>query len=217
MREVVLDTETTGLSVSDGDKITEIGCVEIIDKKVTNRTYHVYINPEREVSKQAANISGLTFGFLKQFKVFKDEYLGFLEFIRDDRLVIHNATFDIGFLNHELSLVGADRISTDRVIDTLAMAKAKYPGSPATLDALCRRFAIDNSVRLKHGALIDAELLASVYIGMSIELRQNELFTGRKRRSGLNARPKYEIPDRVFEASEAELRAHEECMKKIKN
>jgi DNA polymerase-3 subunit epsilon len=218
MREIALDTETTGLSTADGDRITEIGCVEIIDKKITNSTYHVYINPEREVSREATNISGLTFDFLKQFKTFKDEYMGFLDFIADSRLVIHNAPFDIGFLNYELSLVGAGPINPDAVLDTLAMAKVKYPGSPATLDALCRKFSVNNSMRLKHGALIDAELLAEVYVSMSVELRQNALFTNRKfATSGGQPRGAYQIPERIFTVPEGELAAHRESLKKITN
>ncbi|MDR1609664.1 MAG: DNA polymerase III subunit epsilon [Holosporales bacterium] len=218
MREIALDTETTGLSTADGDRITEIGCVEIIDKKITNNTYHVYINPEREVSREATDISGLTFDFLKQFRTFKDEYQGFLDFISDSRLVIHNAPFDIGFLNYELSLVGANPIDPENVVDTLVMAKAKYPGSPATLDALCRKFSVNNSMRLKHGALIDAELLAEVYINMSVELRQNALFANRKcSTSGEQSRRAYSIPDRVFTVPEDELAAHRESLKKITN
>jgi DNA polymerase-3 subunit epsilon len=218
MREIALDTETTGLSTADGNRITEIGCVEIIDKNVTNNVYHVYINPEREVSREATNISGLTFDFLKQFNVFKDEYQGFLDFISDSRLVIHNAPFDIGFLNYELSLVGADPINPDSVVDTLSMAKTKYPGSPATLDALCRKFSVNNSMRLKHGALIDAELLAEVYISMSVELRQNALFANCKRStSGDQSRRTHSIQDRVFTVPEDELIAHRESLKKITN
>ncbi|MDR2458840.1 MAG: DNA polymerase III subunit epsilon [Holosporales bacterium] len=218
MREVALDTETTGLSTADGDRITEIGCVEIIDKKITNNTYHVYINPEREVSREATNISGLTFDFLRQFRIFKDEYQSFLSFIADSRLVIHNAPFDIGFLNYELSLVGAGPINSDTVVDTLVMAKAKYPGSPATLDSLCRRFSVNNSMRLKHGALIDAELLAEVYISMSVELRQNALFASRKCSTpGDQPHRQYSIPNRIFTVPESELAAHHESLKKITN
>jgi DNA polymerase-3 subunit epsilon len=218
MREIALDTETTGLSVSDGDRLAEIGCVEIIDKRITNNTYHVYINPEREVSRGATDVHGLTFDFLKQFKTFKEEYQGFLDFIEGARLVIHNAPFDIGFLNHELSLVGAGPINPDTVVDTLAMAKVKYPGSPATLDALCRKFSVNNSMRLKHGALIDAELLAEVYISMSVELRQNALFTNRRGpMPGAQPRGTYQIPDRIFTVPEGELAAHLESLKKIAN
>ncbi|MDR1365090.1 MAG: DNA polymerase III subunit epsilon [Holosporales bacterium] len=216
MREIVLDTETTGLSAASGDRITEIGCVEIIDKRITNNTYHVYLNPEREVSREAEEISGLTLDFLKQFKAFKDEYLGFLDFIGSSRLVIHNAPFDIGFLNYEFSLVGANLIQYDTVVDTLAMAKAKYPGSPATLDALCRKFSVNNSMRLKHGALIDAELLAEVYVNMSVEVRQNTLF-GSSKPQDVNRPQTYQIPDREFTASEDELVAHRENLKKIKD
>ena len=177
MREIALDTETTGLSYANGDRIIEIGCVEIIDKHITGNTYHVYLNPEREISAESSKITGLTFDMLKKYKLFKDEYENFLEFIKNDRLIIHNAPFDIGFLNNELRLVNAKELQMTRVIDTLVMAKRKYPGSPATLDALCKKFEIDNSIRSKHGALIDAELLAHVYNVMSVEKIQKNLFS----------------------------------------
>ena len=177
MREIALDTETTGLSYANGDRIIEIGCVEIIDKHITGNTYHVYLNPEREISAESSKITGLTFDMLKKYKLFKDEYENFLEFIKNDRLVIHNAPFDIGFLNNELRLVNAKELQMTRVIDTLVMARRKYPGSPATLDALCKKFEVDNSIRSKHGALIDAELLAHVYNVMSVEKIQKNLFS----------------------------------------
>ena len=140
MREISLDTETTGLSFTNGDRITEIGCVEIIDKKITGREFHLYINPERELSKQASEISGLTYAFLKDYRKFDEIADEFLDFIANARLVIHNAPFDVGFLNFELQLVGKNLIDPKNVVDTLVMAKEKFPGSPATLDALCRRF-----------------------------------------------------------------------------
>ncbi|MDR2598315.1 MAG: DNA polymerase III subunit epsilon [Holosporales bacterium] len=214
-REVILDTETTGLSVSDGDRITEIGCVEVIDKKLTGRTYHTYVNPEREVSDRAAEISGLTFEFLKAYKTFREIFQEFLEFIRNDKLVIHNAPFDTGFLNHELSLVGSDSIASSRVIDTLSMAREKYPGSPATLDALCRKFNIDRSMRTKHGALIDARLLAEVYIEMSVEIVQKSIFDG-VNGDGNDGKEsvtkKVTIPERIFSPTAGEITAHEKFL-----
>lgn len=176
MREIALDTETTGLSYDDGDRITEIGCVEIVNKAITGNTYHVYINPERELSPDSERITGLTYEYLKQFGKFADIYVGFLDFVKNDRLIIHNAKFDIGFINYELNLVNAPQFSMDNVVDTLDMSRRKYPGSPATLDALCKKFAVDSSVRSKHGALIDADLLAQVYIIMSVERVQKNIF-----------------------------------------
>ena len=184
MREISLDTETTGLSFAKGDRIIEIGCVEIIDKKITGNSYHVYINPEKDVSVESTRITGLTNEFLKEFKTFKDIYNGFLDFIQNDRLVIHNAPFDMSFINGELGLVnynalndGTNKKIVNEVIDTLSMARKKYPGSPATLDALCKKFNVDSTIRSKHAALIDAELLAQVYIIMSVEKIQMNLFS----------------------------------------
>ena len=179
MREIALDTETTGLSYADGDRITEIGCVEIIDKQITGNTYHVYINPERELSADSERITGLTYENLKQFGKFADIFEEFLSFVKNDRLVIHNAKFDIGFLNHELELVNAPLFNADNVIDTLDMARKKYPGSPATLDALCKKFNVDRATRSKHGALIDADLLAQVYVIMSVERVQKNIFSSK--------------------------------------
>lgn len=219
MREISLDTETTGLSFADGDKITEIGCVEIIDKKITGKTFHAYINPQREVGEKAAEISGLTYDFLKKFKTFKETYQEFLDFVKDDRLVIHNAPFDIGFLNFELGEVGVSGFKLDETIDTLVMAKEKYPGSPSTLDALCRRFSVDSTMRIKHGALIDAELLAQVYINMSVELTQKDIFGAIQVNTDNNENfdEKIYIKDRYFFPSETELKLHSEFIAKIKN
>lgn len=220
MREISLDTETTGLSFSNGDKITEIGCVEIIDKKITGKNLHLYINPEREVSEKAQEISGLTYDFLKKFKTFKNISDEFLSFVGDSRLIIHNAPFDIGFLNNELSLSGANLIDPKNVVDTLVLAKEKYPGSPSTLDALCRRFSVNASARTKHGALIDAELLAEVYLHMSVELFQKDIFG-----MSQNADEDDEIGEisfssieiRNFPATDDELDRHKIFLQKLKN
>ncbi len=219
MREIALDTETTGLSHAEGDRITEIGCIEIIDKKVTGNSYHVYLNPEREVSARSVEISGLTNEFLRKFNKFEEEYQSFLDFIKDSRLIIHNAPFDVGFLNAELSKVGANLIRSDNVVDTLKMAKEKFPGSPSTLDALCRRFSVDSTKRTKHGALIDAELLAEVYIHMSVELKQNELF---KVKNDVTVEvlesPEFVIyKPREFSISQSEYEKHKEFVGNIKN
>ena len=164
MREIVLDTETTGFDPGQGDRIVEIGAVELINHVATGNTYHQYINPERSMPQGAFEVHGLGDDFLKDFPVFKQVGQAFLDFIGTDRLVIHNAEFDMKFLNAELEWTGLPRIPHDRALDTLAIARSKFPGSPASLDALCRRFGIDNSSRTKHGALLDSEILAEVYL-----------------------------------------------------
>jgi len=164
MREIVLDTETTGLDPKTGDKIVEIGCVELVDHFPTGENWHQYINPKRDMPQGAFNVHGLSEAFLSDKPVFPDIAKTFLEFIGDAVLVIHNASFDIGFLNHELSGAGHPVIGMDRVVDTLALARRKHPGAKNGLDALCRRFGIDNSARTLHGALLDSEILADVYL-----------------------------------------------------
>ena len=164
MREIVLDTETTGLDVSQGHKIIEIGALEIMNLVPTGKTLHLYINPEREIDPDAIKIHGITNEFVSDKPLFKHVAQEFLDFITDDKLVIHNASFDTGFLNFELNQAGFPSISDDNVIDTLKIARQKFPGAQASLDALCRRFQIDNTHRDLHGALIDADLLASVYV-----------------------------------------------------
>lgn len=175
MREIALDTETTGLNWKNGDRIIEIGCVEIIDKSITNNKYHTYINPERNLSHETERITGLSYDFLKDYPSFGKVYTDFLDFVKNDRLIIHNAKFDLGFLNYELQLLNMPQLPNE-VLDTLSMAREKYPGSPATLDALCKKFNVNSSTRIKHGALIDAGLLAEVYTNMSVEKVQMCLF-----------------------------------------
>lgn len=162
-REIVLDTETTGLNARGADRLVEIGCIELINKIPTGREYHVYINPERDVPDEVVAVHGLTTQFLADKPVFAAVAQAFLEFIAEDVLVIHNATFDIGFLNAELERLKLPSISMERVVDTLQLARRKHPGGPNTLDALCKRYGIDNSKRVKHGALMDSLLLADVY------------------------------------------------------
>ncbi len=164
MREICLDTETTGLDPRDGHKIVEIGCVELVNRVRTGNDFHVYINPRREVPIEAFNVHGLSTDFLKDKDIFAHVAYKFLDFIRGAKLIIHNAAFDMKFLNFELGLIGLDPISKDSVIDTLLLARKKFPGAQNSLDALCRRFEIDLSKRTKHGALLDSELLADVYI-----------------------------------------------------
>ncbi|HEY8191540.1 MAG TPA: DNA polymerase III subunit epsilon, partial [Alphaproteobacteria bacterium] len=167
MREIILDTETTGLEPADGDRLVEIGCVELVNKVPTGRTFHQYLNPERDVPAEAVAVHGLTREFLKDKPVFSQILTDFLEFIGDAVLVIHNAEFDMKFINAELSSVGHGGIPMKRVTDTLTMARKKFPGSPASLDALCRRYNIDLTGRELHGALLDSQLLAEVYMELS--------------------------------------------------
>lgn len=177
MREIVLDTETTGFEPESGDRLVEIGCLELLNHMPTGKTFHVYINPERSMPADAFKVHGIGPDLLdppqkpepghvtlRDKKVFKAHAQDFLDFIEDSKLVIHNAAFDMKFLNAELGWLGMPKISNDRAIDTLAIARRKFPGSPASLDALCRRFGIDNSSRTLHGALLDSEILAEVYL-----------------------------------------------------
>lgn len=176
MREIVLDTETTGMDPAKGDRLVEIGCVELENYVPTGKVYHVYLNPERDVPAEAEAVHGLSTKFLRDKPLFSQVYTEMLDFIDGARLVIHNAEFDIKFLNAELSRVGHAGFKLINVIDTLKMARVKFPGSPASLDALCRRFGVDNSGREYHGALLDSELLAEVYL---------ELLGGRQHGLGL--------------------------------
>ena len=164
MREIVLDTETTGFEPEQGDRIVEIGAVELYNHMPTGKTYHQYINPERAMPQEAFEVHGLGDDFLRDKPVFAKIAQEFLDFVQDSTLVIHNASFDMKFINAELSWVKLPKIPFDRATDTLAIARKKFPGSPASLDALCRRFNIDNSARTLHGALLDSEILAEVYL-----------------------------------------------------
>ncbi|EAQ02981.1 putative DNA polymerase III, epsilon subunit and related 3'-5'exonuclease [Pseudooceanicola batsensis HTCC2597] len=164
MREIVLDTETTGFDPEQGDRIVEIGAVELWNHVPTGETYHVYINPERSMPQEAFEVHGLGDDFLRDKPVFRDVARGFVEFVKDAKLVIHNASFDMKFINAELGWLNIPAIPWDQAIDTLAIARQRFPGSPASLDALCRRFGIDNSARTLHGALLDSEILAEVYL-----------------------------------------------------
>ena len=165
MREIVLDTETTGISVKDGHRIVEIGCIELENLIPTKNKFHCYLNPERNVSEQAFKIHGYSDEFLSKQKKFNEIVNEFLEFIKDKRLIIHNAEFDLTHLNNELKLLGLEKVD-NKVIDTLDLARDKFPGSQISLDALCKRFRIDNSRRVTHTALIDCDLLAKVYINL---------------------------------------------------
>ena len=165
MKEVVLDTETTGISIKDGHRIVEIGCIELDDLIPTKNKFHCYLNPERKVSEKAFEVHGYTDEFLTKQKKFRDIGEEFLEFIKDKRLIIHNADFDMGHINNELAILGKKKISNE-IVDTLILARDKFPGSPVSLDALCKRYRVDNSKRTQHTALIDCDLLAKVYINL---------------------------------------------------
>lgn len=164
MREIVLDTETTGFEPAEGHRIVEIGAVELENHLPTGRTFHVYLNPQRDMPKEAFEVHGLSDEFLRDKPLFSAVAADFLAFVGDARLVIHNAAFDMKFLNAELTALGYPRLPDARALDTLLLARQKYPGAPASLDALCRRFGVDNSAREKHGALLDSEILAEVYL-----------------------------------------------------
>ena len=177
MREIVLDTETTGLDPGTGDKIVEIGAVELWNHLPTGKTFHKYLNPERNMPEEAQAVHGLTEDFLRDKPLFSQIVDDFLRFIKDSKLIIHNASFDMKFINAELELAKKSKLSGDIAIDTLSIARKKFPGSPASLDALCRRFNIDNSARTLHGALLDSEILAEAYL---------ELIGGRQPDFGLS-------------------------------
>ena len=166
MKDVVLDTETTGLSVKDGHRIVEIGCIELDNLIPTHNKFHCYLNPERKVSKKALEVHGYTDEFLSDKKKFKEIANEFLDFIKDKRIIIHNAEFDLAHINNELILIGKSRINRDNIVDTLEIARDKFPGSPNSLDALCKRYKIDNSKRAQHTALVDCDLLSKVYINL---------------------------------------------------
>ena len=214
MREIVLDTETTGLDPETGDRIVEIGAVELYGHVPTGNTYHQYINPERSVPQEAIQVHGLTDDFLRDKPLFKDIAADFIGFIGDAKLVIHNAAFDIKFLNAELRWLGLAQLPWERAVDTLAIARKKFPGSPASLDALCRRYAIDNSARTLHGALLDSEILADVYLEL-IGGRQPDLVlspAGEHRSSGSGSaetwRPQPRPAPLPSRLTEDESRAH---------
>ncbi|PIR37648.1 MAG: DNA polymerase III subunit epsilon [Alphaproteobacteria bacterium CG11_big_fil_rev_8_21_14_0_20_39_49] len=217
MREITFDTETTGIDPNSGHRIIEIGCVELIDKVRTGEVYHVYINPQRDIPKSSTDVHGLTMGFLSDKPVFSQVAKDFLDFIRGDRLVIHNAAFDLKFINSELGKLDFPLVEFERATDTLNMAREKFPGAKASLDALCNRFGIDLSKREKHGALLDAELLADVYIELiggtqgAMQLDENEI----KYEEKTVRRRKY-LAKRSFEVSKEELDAHKQFLSNIK-
>lgn len=215
MRELVIDTETTGLNPSDGHRLVEIAAIELWNHLPTGKTYHAYINPERDMPEAAQAIHGLTAEFLAPYPVFTAVAPEFLDFLGQDQLVIHNAEFDLGFLNAELARAGMSRLALP-VIDTLGLARRRFPGQPANLDALCRRFAIDLSGREKHGALIDGELLAAVYLEL-IGGRQPglDLNVAHRRTAAGGTTRKVRMP-RPHAPSDEERAAHEAFIAKLK-
>lgn len=221
MRQVVLDTETTGLEPKQGHKIIEIGCVELVNRRLTGRHYHQYINPAREIEQGAMDVHGITNEFLADKPLFNAVAADFLAFVKGAELVIHNAPFDVGFINHEFSFLGMPAIETDcTILDTLALARHKHPGQKNNLDALCRRYGIDNSHRELHGALLDSEILADVYLLMtggqkSLLLSESDETEGG---GGLFTNTKLTIergPLKIIRATESELSLHQGKLEEI--
>ena len=214
MKEIVLDTETTGLSVKDGHRIVEIGCIELEDLVPTKNTFHCYLNPERKVSEKAYETHGYSDEFLSDKRKFKDIADQFLNFIDGKKIIIHNAEFDIGHLNNELGIVQKKIIDIKNVVDTLEIARNKFPGSSLSLDALCKRFKIDNSKREKHTALIDCELLAKVYINLLGQKEPTLDFSDSKYTNSLSKNvDKIDYSKKVITPSEVELKKHKEFIK----
>ena len=214
MKEIVLDTETTGLSVRDGHRIVEIGCIELDNLVPTKNIFHVYLNPERKVSEKAFEVHGYSDDFLSDKQKFEEISDKFLEFIKDKKIIIHNAEFDIGHLNNELSLIGKQKISNSNIIDTLELARNKFPGSGISLDALCKRYRIDNSRREKHTALIDCELLAKVYINL-IDQKEPTFDLTEKNESKISIdKKKKDYFKEIITPSEKELLDHSNFLKK---
>ena len=212
MKEIVLDTETTGISVKEGHRIVEIGCIELDDLIPTKNKFHCYLNPERKVSEQAFQVHGYGDDFLSKQKKFSDICEEFLDFIRDKRLVIHNAEFDLSHLNNELKLFGKDKIDNE-IIDTLVLARDKFPGSQVSLDALCKRFRIDNSRRVTHTALIDCDLLSKVYINLIDQKEPTLNFKNQDEKINDKLNNKVAYYKKIIKPSSDELKKHNQYLK----
>ena len=212
MKEVILDTETTGISVKEGHRIVEIGCVELDNLMLTKNKFHCYLNPERKVSEEAFKVHGYSDKFLSKQKKFKEVADNFLDFIKDKRLIIHNADFDLSHLNNELKLFGKKEIDND-VLDTLVLARDKYPGSPVNLDALCKRFRIDNSRRVTHTALIDCDLLFKVYINLIDQKEPTLNFQENNNHDQLQTQTDFKYFKKVVKLTKIELDKHREYLK----
>ena len=212
MKEVVLDTETTGISVKDGHRLVEIGCIELDNLIPTKNRFHCYLNPERKVSEKALEVHGYTDEFLSSQKKFLEIVEQFLEFIKDKRLIIHNAEFDLSHLNNELAILGKKKINNE-IVDTLILARDKFPGSPVSLDALCKRYRVDNSRRTQHTALLDCDLLAKVYINLidqkepTLNFQSDEIKISQNKNSSVNYFKKVVTP------TSDELNKHKEYLK----
>ena len=214
MKEVVLDTETTGLDIKDGHRIVEIGCLELDNFVLTSKKFHCYLNPERKVSEQALKVHGYTDIFLSSQKKFSEVVDEFLNFIRDKKLVIHNASFDLSHLNNELAILGKSKINEKNVVDTLELARKKFPGSQNSLDALCKRYKIDNSRRVKHTALIDCELLSKVYVNLADQKEPKfDLELGDNFFVSENKDHKVKYFNKVIQPTEEELKSHKNFLK----
>ncbi|MRX28466.1 DNA polymerase III subunit epsilon [Kangiella sp. HZ709] len=224
MRQIVLDTETTGLEPSEGHRIIEIGCVELVDRKLTGNHYHQYLKPNREIDEGAIEVHGITNEFLEDKPLFEDVAQDFLNFVDGAELIIHNAPFDIGFLDHELNLLGSSKGSMSdycSVLDTLTLARQMHPGQRNSLDALCKRYDIDNTHRELHGALLDSEILADVYLRMTGG--QTSLTLGRQASTNTSQTGEIKIrklsaeraPLRVIKASDEELKLHQEKIESL--
>ncbi|MFL2854202.1 MAG: DNA polymerase III subunit epsilon [Candidatus Pelagibacter sp.] len=212
MKEVVLDTETTGISVKEGHRIVEIGCIELDNLIPTKNRFHCYLNPERKVSEKALEVHGYTDEFLSKQKKFSDIGEQFLAFIKDKRLIIHNAEFDLGHLNNELSIFGKKKINNE-IVDTLILARDKFPGSPVSLDALCKRYRIDNSIRTQHTALIDCDLLSKVYINLIDQKEPTLNFQNLDTETDNSNSSKVSYFKKVVKPSEDEIFKHNEYLK----
>ena len=212
MKEIVLDTETTGISIKEGHRIVEIGCIELDNLIPTKNKFHCYLNPERKVSEKALEVHGYTDDFLASQKKFIDISDKFLEFIKDKRLIIHNAEFDLGHLNNELFLLGKNKIKNE-VVDTLTLARDKFPGSPVSLDALCKRYRVDNSKRTNHTALIDCDLLAKVYINLIDQKEPTLNFQNQDLQINVNKNTATEYYKKIVLPTADELKKHKEYLK----
>ena len=214
MKEIVLDTETTGLSVKDGHRIVEIGCIELDELIPTKNIFHFYLNPERKVSEEAFNVHGYSDEFLSDKKKFYEIADDFLNFIKDKKIIIHNAEFDFAHINNELSIAGKEKITKVHIVDTLDIARNKFPGSPINLDALCKRFRIDNSKREKHTALLDCELLAKVYINLLGQKEPTLNFSKSDETQKNQNIQSIDYSKKIVSPSVDELKKHKEFMKK---
>ena len=212
MKEIILDTETTGISVKEGHRIVEIGCIELENLIPTKNKFHCYLNPERKVSQKAFEVHGYNDDFLSKQKKFSEIVDEFLEFIEDKKIVIHNAEFDLSHINNELKILGKKEINNE-VIDTLILARDKFPGSPSSLDALCKRYRIDNSRRVKHTALIDCDLLAKVYINLIDQKEPTLNFSNEEKTSKQSANEKIDYFKKVILPTKEELQKHNDFLK----